>query len=112
MPDDPFINEMDPVQKIWMFYNWFADQKDIVEVAKNQAYLIGSFHNPEAVKKLLDQENNSHISSDEEFDETSRMVLEGNVPLPDELKLKNNFNKFDNKQENKINKRKRRSIKG
>ena len=65
---------MDPVQKLWMFENWQADQIDKIELAKNHAYLLASFSNPEAVKKMLGEDKIE--STDEEFDETSRLVKE------------------------------------
>lgn len=79
-PDDPKITEMDPVQKMWMFENWLADQSDDAELAKNQALLVGSFINPEAVKQMVG-DGNVHISTDEEFEESSRMVREASLKL-------------------------------
>lgn len=70
---------MDPVQKIWMFENWLADQNDDAELAKNHAYLLASFSHPEAVQKLLGNDGNTHQSTDEEFEETSNMVKETNM---------------------------------
>ena len=77
-PDDPRITDMDPVQKIWMYQNWLGDQNDDAELAKNHAYLLASFWNPEAVKQILG-EGNSHMSTDEEFEESSKMVRELNM---------------------------------
>ncbi len=77
-PDDPRITEMDPVQKVWMFENWLADQTDKAELAKNHAYLVASFDHPEAVKQLVG-EGNVRESTDEEFEESSRMVREMNL---------------------------------
>ena len=74
-PDDPRIVDMDPVQKIWMYENWLGDQNDDAELAKNHAYLLASFWNPEAVKQIMG-EGNTHDSTDEEFEESSRMVRE------------------------------------
>lgn len=91
---------MDPVQKIWMYQNWIADQKDNAELAKNQAYLIGSFWNPEAVKSLVD-DSGTIASSEEEFDESTRMVLEG----------KNIFSDGNALNNQEVKKRRRRSIK-
>jgi len=65
---------MDPVKKMWMFHNWIADQTDDAELAKNHAYLIGSFWNPEAVQKLRGEGNTVHTSTDEEFDKSTEMV--------------------------------------
>lgn len=77
-PDDPRITEMDPVQKMWMFNNWLADQNDVAELAKNHAYLLASFSNPEAVQQILGN-GNVHESTEEEFEESSRMVREVNL---------------------------------
>ena len=85
---------MDPVQKIWMFENWIADQNDDIELAKNHAYLLASFSHPEAVKKILNNDN-SYESTDEEFEETSKMIRSMN----------------DKKLEQSVRKRKRHIIK-
>ena len=77
-PDDSFFEEMDPVLKRWLFENWVADKKDAAELAKNHAYLLASFSHPEAVKQLLG-DGNVHQSTDEEFEESSRMVREMNL---------------------------------
>lgn len=69
---------MDPVRKFWMYENWVADQNDSAELAKNLAYLIASFDHPEAVKQLLGK-GNSFESTEEELDESSRMVREANL---------------------------------
>jgi len=89
---------MDPVQKIWMFENWLADQNDDVELAKNHALFIGAFINPEATKQFVG-EGNVHISTDEEFEESSRMVREANIKLLQE-------------KQKTVRKRKRRTLKG
>ena len=60
---------------MWMFYNWLEDQKDTSEVAKNHAYIIGSFINPEAVQKLMG--DNTYVSDDKDFDESLEMVKSG-----------------------------------
>ncbi len=72
--DDPKIEEMEPMRKMWMFYNWLTDQKDKAEFAKNQAYLIGSFINPEAVQKLLGESGTTHKSTEAEFAKTVEMM--------------------------------------
>jgi hypothetical protein len=79
---------MDPVQKWYMFNHWLADQKDRMELAKNHAYLVGSFFNPEAVKSLLDQ--GTHESTDEEFEESTRMVMEAGKDAHEVEKSKGN----------------------
>jgi len=86
-PDDPRIVDMDPIQKIWMYENWLADQNENAELAKNHAYLLASFWNPEAVKQLIG-EGNVHASTDEEFEESTRMVKEINEQLEQQKNAK------------------------
>lgn len=78
--DDPRILEIDPVHKMWMYNNWVADQNDQAELAKNHAYLLASFWNPEAVQKILGN-TNSHESSDEDYEESLRIVKEQSFSL-------------------------------
>ena len=75
--DDPRITDMDPVLKIWYYYQWLGDQRDDAELAKNHAYLLGSFSNPEAVQDLMSR--NTHESSDEELEESMKMVSETDI---------------------------------
>lgn len=56
-----------------MYNNWLGDQNDKSELAKNTAYLLASFWNPEAVKQILG-EGNVHESSDEEYEESLDIV--------------------------------------
>lgn len=71
---------MDPVQKLWLYNNWIADQNEEAELAKNHAYLLASFWNPEAVQQILG-DSNVHVSTDEEFEESSRIVREQSLKL-------------------------------
>lgn len=89
---------MDPIQKIWMYENWLADQNEQAELAKNHAYLLASFWNPEAVKQILG-EGNVHTSTDEEFEESSEMVRRMNEQL-------------NNQNIPKLKRRKRRPLQG
>ena len=66
---------MDPVQKIWMFQNWLEDQNDDATLAKNHAYLLGSFSNPEAVSKLIGNDGSTYKSTDEELEDSMKMVV-------------------------------------
>ena len=59
---------MDPILKMWMFQNWIADKNDYVELAKNHAYLLGSFYNPEAAKKLFDETNSETLILSKEIE--------------------------------------------
>lgn len=78
--DDPQITNIDPVEKFWMYTHWLADKDDSAELAKNTAYLLGSFWNPEAVRKLMGEGTQTHMSSEEEYDESIEIV-KNNVSL-------------------------------
>jgi hypothetical protein len=86
LPSDPFIIDMDPVLKLWLYEQWVGDQRDDAELAKNHAYLLGSFTNPEAVQQMMN--SNTHESSDEDLEESLQWVKEGKLPLlkPDQVK--------------------------
>jgi hypothetical protein len=68
---------MDPVLKLWLYHHWLGDQRDDAELAKNHAYLLGSFSNPEAVKEMMN--DNKHESSDEDMEESMKMVMETDI---------------------------------
>jgi hypothetical protein len=92
---------MDPVQKVWMYENWLADQNDNAELAKNHAYLLGSFWNPEAVKQMMG-DGNVHISTDDEFEESTQMVRDMNLKILEE----------SNSNDSVPKRRKRRTLQG
>jgi hypothetical protein len=81
LPDDPEIEEMDPLIRTWMFYNWIEDYTDEYKMLENQGYLIASFIDPEGVRKLIGQDSSTHASTDEEFEATSRKIREANKQL-------------------------------
>jgi hypothetical protein len=71
---------MDPLEKMFMFQGWIDDQNEDAELAKNHAYLLGSFWNPEAVKALMGEGANVSRSTDEEFDKSMMMVRQAGKP--------------------------------
>lgn len=81
---------MDPFKKLWMYYNWIEDQNEKVELVKNHAYLGASFDHPEAVKKLTGEGSQQHTSTDEEFEQSTQMVLRDreNSMVPEKGKKK------------------------
>lgn len=85
LPNDPFIIDMDPVLRLWAYEQWQGDHRDDATLAKNHALLLGSFTNPEAVKSMMN--DNVHESSDEDFEESSRMVKEMNTRMIAEARV-------------------------
>ena len=82
---------MDPVLKMFLYYQWLGDHRDDAELAKNHAYLLGSFWNPQAVQDMLNP--NIHESSDEDVAESMKIIEETDVraskaPKPESKKRK------------------------
>ena len=59
---------MDPLVKTWMFYNWLADIEEKNEASREHGILIGSFFNPEAAKKMIENAKPQYAMTDDEFD--------------------------------------------
>ena len=97
LPTDPFITDMDPVLKLWLYENWLGDHRDDAELAKNHAYLLGSFWNPEAVRQMMTDV--VHESSDEDMEESMRMVMETDANALEQAPIKRRRRKFAVKQE-------------
>lgn len=72
--------------RAWMFHNWIEDFYDEQKILENQGYLIGSFINPELVKRALGSDSEKFVSSDKEFDELSKRILEDNRTQEKSLK--------------------------
>lgn len=81
-----------------MYNNWLEDQNDDAELAKNHAYLLASFWNPEAVNDIL--KANTHFSSEEDLEESMDMVRKDSLEMLDAIK----------KSEVPIKKRRRKQI--
>lgn len=61
-----------------MFNNWIEDINEENKRSQDLAYLIGSFINPEMVKRILGTDADTYQSDDEEFEEFSKKLLEQN----------------------------------
>lgn len=85
---------MDPILKAWMFYSWAEDYNDENKILENQGYLIGSFINPEAVKRALGAGDKTFASTDEEFDRFSKQLLEYNKEADKKLKKRKRKSKL------------------
>lgn len=84
MPDDSWFDNIDPLQRRYMYEHWSRDEEQQYELLKSQAILIGSFTNPDAAKAMLKAETPDFESSNEDFDKSLEMVLadrEKNKPV-------------------------------
>ncbi len=76
MPSDPFFEEMNPVEKRWLYEGWVQKIEREIEVQRNIGILIGGFSNPEMARKMVKLDNPDHSSTDEEFEDSWKMVEE------------------------------------
>jgi hypothetical protein len=65
---------MDLVQKSWYFHHWIKAQQIDIEVLEEQADHIGYLSNPEFYQEYKKSKKNTVISSDEGFDEATKIV--------------------------------------
>ncbi len=105
LPDDPKITEIPYLTKAWMFNHWLEDKSDEFEVSKHNGYMIGSFIDPEAVDKMINNKG-QHKSTDEEFEESFQMVKNNDLGV-----FKNILEEISEPKESPI-KRKRKILTG
>jgi hypothetical protein len=86
LPDDPNIENMDPFMRAWMFNHWAEDHNEEWKQLENLALLIGSFSNPEAVRKILGKDSETFKSSEKDFEETTRKIEEAGKILTEKEK--------------------------
>lgn len=75
-PDDPWFENMSPIKKLWMYESWRADLADQHEFARSYSIFTGSFYNMELAQRLISAENPDYKSTEEDFEQTVRMVEE------------------------------------
>ncbi len=83
-----------------MFLNWARDIEEKHEFATDYSIFTGSFANPEMGKKMVDARNPTVETSDEEFEESTRKMLEQSKAIDDAKK----------KVEKSLHRRKRRIV--
>ena len=87
LPDDDYYEDMDPLMKLWLYESWVQDLEDKHEFAKGYSIFQGSFTNPSMARDMIKKDNPEHMSTDEDFEESMRMVLEDrNKTKPKETK--------------------------
>ena len=89
---------MDSVQKYFMFCHWIKQNQIALDNSREQADTFGFYSNPELYKKVKEAEANTVATSDEDFDEATRMVEEFSKAKPN-----NNVSKKRRKIKNKNN---------
>jgi formate-dependent nitrite reductase cytochrome c552 subunit len=87
---------MDPMIRVWLYESWIADLQDKHQFTKDYTILGGSFHNPEAARQMIQSENPSIVSTDEEYEASTQMVLEAG--------------KLDKEMQSAIHRRRKRQI--
>lgn len=77
-PWDEYWDELEPMQKLWLYEAWVAKDENELEKDKALAILIGSFSNPEAAKKIYKKENPDFKSNDKDWEESWKAVQQEN----------------------------------
>lgn len=87
-PDDPFITEMDSVQRSWMFNSWVEDKRESYDFYKNHAYLIGGFSNPDMLNKIINDNASTFESDDVGYEKSLEIVKQSNEDMENKASLK------------------------
>lgn len=75
--DDPWFDEMNPLMKLLYYESFRHDLEEKHDFARNYAIFNGSFTNMEMAQRIISEENPDYESTEEDFAESTRMVLEG-----------------------------------
>jgi hypothetical protein len=75
-PDELDLDKLNPVMLAWMQHSWAEDYQDSWKLLENNSYLTASFMNPEGVKQAMGSDSETMVSSDEDFEASSRLVKE------------------------------------
>jgi len=86
--DDPWFDDMDPLMKLMYYESFVADLEEKHSFARNYAIFGGSFVNMEMAQRIISEENPDYESSENDFAESTRMVLEGREKAFKEQKQK------------------------
>lgn len=70
---------MNPFEKLWLYESWINELEERNKFDKSLAILTGGFYNPEMARKMMKEENPDYSLSDEEFEESWRIVQEKKI---------------------------------
>lgn len=85
---------------LWMYLSWIQDQEEKHNFATDYSIFLGSFSNPEAAQEMMSKRSPTFELSDEEFEESTRKVLES----------RNNDNNSENQIKNSHRRRRRKVL--
>lgn len=74
LPSDPFFEEMNPWEKVWLYESWLYETEQKIDMNKNLAVLVGSFSNYEMAQQIMKQEDPDY--QDLNDDETANKIHE------------------------------------
>lgn len=86
LPNDPELENIDPVLKLYMYEHFIEDLQEKNEFAKHYGILIGSFSNPEMAQQMLGKSGKQFKISEAEFERLSEKIME--MEKQDDLKSK------------------------
>jgi hypothetical protein len=89
-PDDDWFENLPLVKYLWLYESWRQDIEDKNEFARSFSIFLGSFSNPEAAQQMLKQDSPDYGSTDEDFEESTRIMLADREREQEETKPKRN----------------------
>ena len=95
--DDPWFDEMDPLMKLMYYESFRQDLEEKHAFARNYAIFNGSFMNMEMAQRIVSEDNPDYASTDDDFDQSTRMVVEGRKKAEKTQKKKRRRRKVVNK---------------
>ena len=66
LPSDPWFDEIDPIEKMYLFFSWQEKERRKMELLREHAILNGAFYNPEMARDMSKPPD--FESSDEEYE--------------------------------------------
>jgi len=84
--DDPWFDEIDPLMKLLYYESFRQDLEDKHAFARNYAIFGGSFSNMEMAQRIISEENPDYESTEEDFEESTRMVMAGRPKVNEKKK--------------------------
>tara|TARA_Y100000310_G_scaffold332835_2_gene409162 strand:- start:61 stop:330 length:270 start_codon:yes stop_codon:yes gene_type:complete len=79
---------MDPLTKLLYYESFLADLEEKHDFARSYAIFTGSFTNMDMAQRIVSEENPDYESTEEDFAESTRMVLEGREKAIEKQKKK------------------------
>ncbi len=69
----------DPIEFLWMYYNWAEDISEKHDFTKKYSIFQGSFSNPEMARRFAKHENPTAVMTDKQMDDVMEAISQGKL---------------------------------